>query len=98
MKSRLILATAAVFALSFVTVGTSSATAVCDPHCSVKGLTKANDAAKVHSKAPGNPGVVVVASGGDGGGGTGDSGGGDPGTSNDTNTTTSTDPGPCSGC
>lgn len=100
MKSRLILATAAVFALSFVTVGTSGATAVCDPHCSVKGMTKANDPAKEHSKAPGN---VVVASGGDSGGGTGDSGTGDSGTgdsgtSNDTNTTTSTDPGPCTGC
>lgn len=102
MKSRLILATAAVFALSFVTVGTSGATAVCDPHCSVKGIETANAAAGTNgsqgrAKAPGNQVQVVVNSGGEesntSAGGTGDSGG-----STDTTTTTSTDPGPCSGC
>lgn len=103
MKSRLILAVAAVFALSFVTVGTSGAVE-CKPVCelnSSKGLSRANDAAGDHgangrAHAPGNQGVLVVASGdgsGDSSGGTGDSGG-----STDTNTTTSTDPGPCTGC
>ena len=101
MSNRLILAVAAAFALSFMTVGTSSATAVCDPHCSpksLKGLTQAKDAAGDHgaqgrANAAAKQGVVleVVDNGGTSGGTdtSGSTGGTD--TSGDT-------PTPCTGC
>lgn len=71
MSNRVILAVAAAFAMSFVTMGASSATAaVCDPHCSVKGskgLQRAEDRAGDHGKkgrhrAAEKQGVVLVGS------------------------------------